>query len=481
MRSRLASGGLRGALVLCATSLVCRAGPSVAPSEPARAAVSPVRTPRAAPCVLSAVGPDGITALERELRDAVRRARFADVVDLGPADDGACAASRSCRPIARRPHVDVAVIAFAVGCPPAYANAMLSSELPGVRLARIDPATLAVTGVRFRRWDPARWDRAAGAAQPARSAADDVVAPPPGEPAVDFALPYPASNFKLLVAIKVLELADRGAVRLADRFSHAGRSQDVRAWLDDMITWSDDEGAEAMLRMLHGLGEARRINGLFARLGLGTLQIHGTAPETGRGWRPGRMHMGAWDTARLLWLLDRDAPRPAWTAPDGAPVDTAFLRGPSKELLLGMLAEQAFHDVLSTTALCGRPHTVPGIPALLPARWIGDEGRVRLHGGDRGDARPCNATADVTFAHKTGLTWNFGSDAGIVRGIPGRARRHYIIAFFSNLGHRYTDADKAGGDPCRDVGVCYTQRIARMAGEIDAAIERSAAPHVASP
>ena len=83
----------------------------------------------------------------------------------------------------------------------------------------------------------------------------------------------------------------------------------------------------------------------------------------------------------------------------------------------------------------------------------------------------------MTFAHKTGLTENFGSDAGIVRGIPGRARRHYIVSFFSNLGYRYTDADKASdADPCRNLGICYTQRIAALGSAIDAALRAALEP-----
>src|SRR5262249_18195147 len=130
---------------------------------------------------------------------------------------------------------------------------------------------------------------------------------------------------------------------------------------------------QALVRKLHALEEADRLNDLFARLGLPTLQIHETSGTTGRNWQPGRIHMSAWDTARLLWLVDPDAPRPTWKGPDGAPVDAGFLSVESKRLLLGFMADQAYQDVLSTTALCGLPKTQRGIPALLPERWIPDE------------------------------------------------------------------------------------------------------------
>jgi hypothetical protein len=89
------------------------------------------------------------------------------------------------------------------------------------------------------------------------------------------------------------------------------------------------------------------------------------------------------------------------------------------------------------------------------------------------DVKPCNDAATVFFDHKTGLTFNYGSDAGIVHGRPGKAKRHYIMAFFSNLGYRYTDADKLNGPhPCFNLGICYTQRIPSMAAKLDVALAK---------
>jgi hypothetical protein len=485
------------AAVFLARKLPDRAGalmtaPPPTPIEPAE--VGNRSGPRGA-CELSALGPDGLTGIERAVRAAVQGARFDEVIDFGPDADEACPVGPGCRPapIAHPPNVDVAVIAFPPNCPPAFANAMLSRDFPGVRVNKIDAATLAVRGVRYRRWDQARWDggvfhpdggktEARGwTTDPVLTADDDVV---PGEPeagAVDFFIPYPASNFKLLVAVQVLKLAERGAVRLDDKYAHEGRERELRAWMEDMITWSDNDSTQALVRRLHELGEADTISALFERIGLTTLKMSDTSPKTGRNWQPGRFHMSAWDTARLLWLLDDAAPPPpSWArAPSGAPAEAGFLGAESRRVLLGLLRDQALHDALSTTGLCGLSDVQlqikiqNGIPALFPERWLGEDGRIRVEGiASKADVRPCNAEAEVTFAHKTGLTQNFGSDAGIVRGIPGRARRHYIIAFFSNLGYRYTDPERARGSvSCKEHGICYTQRVARMASAIDAALK----------
>ncbi len=91
------------------------------------------------------------------------------------------------------------------------------------------------------------------------------------------------------------------------------------------------------------------------------------------------------------------------------------------------------------------------------------------------DVRPCNAAAEVSFAHKTGITFNYGADAGIVESLPNKPYRHYIIAFLANQGYRYTDpvfADRASF-PCFDAvgGICYTQRIPALAKQIDLGLQ----------
>ncbi|HEY9749532.1 MAG TPA: hypothetical protein V6C63_12685, partial [Allocoleopsis sp.] len=143
----------------------------------------------------------------------------------------------------------------------------------------------------------------------------------------------------------------------------------------------------------------------------------------------------------------------------------------------GVLARQGFNEVLSTSNFCNAPNTRPGIPSPVPAEWINpSDGTVTVDGIPYGqDVRPCNAAAEVSFAHKTGLTFNYGSDAGIVRSLPGKPYRHYVIAFIANLGYRYTDpvfADRTSF-PCFDAvgGICYTQRIPAVAKQIDSSIQ----------
>ncbi|NBU66656.1 MAG: hypothetical protein EBS52_04895 [Betaproteobacteria bacterium] len=44
--------------------------------------------------------------------------------------------------------------------------------------------------------------------------------------------------------------------------------------------------------------------------------------------------------------------------------------------------------------------------------------------------------ASVTFAHKTGSTWSYACDAGLVKSIKPGGRR-YLIAMMSTLGMRH--------------------------------------------
>lgn len=439
----------------------------------------------AAACELSAIGTDGLNTLERSLRDVMVAAQFEKTIDFGPAATETCPNAPYCKktPTAYMPNVDMAVIAFEDGCAPAFANVMLSRDFPEGRVNSIDLATLDVTGVRFRRWDQARWDGGTydsngmlitpkgWTADPLLTDGDDVV---PGLSGVDFFIPYPASSFKVLVAVKILELSDQGAISIDDAYTYNNITRTLRKWMEEMITHSDNDSTRALIKHLHELGEINHLNTLMADLGLRTLQVNGTSAQTGGLWNPGLIHMGAWDTARLLWLLDADAPVPAWKiASSGKAVNAQFMSETSKQVLYDFLAEQGWHEVLSTTALCGIAKTNKGIPALLPARWVAPDGSVNVAGNSMSDnADPCNAEAEVFFAHKTGLTLNFGSAAGIVKGIPGKANRHYIISFFSNLGYRYTDEDKESGpNPCYGLGICYTQRIPAMARALDEALK----------
>ena len=96
------------------------------------------------------------------------------------------------------------------------------------------------------------------------------------------------------------------------------------------------------------------------------------------------------------------------------------------------------------------------------------------------DIRAANGQAEVNFAHKTGMTFNYGSDAGIVTSLPGKPFRHYVIAFVANLGNRYADevfATRKTFPALDEISpVAYTQRIPALGKTMDdALIQLSAA------
>ena len=84
-------------------------------------------------------------------------------------------------------------------------------------------------------------------------------------------------------------------------------------------------------------------------------------------------------------------------------VGTTLLTGATRAHLHGVLKRQQQDQVLSSGSLRGQEGWVPGLPDA-PA-----------------------------FAHKTGTTDNYASDAGIVN----VGRTHYIVALLSSLGRRY--------------------------------------------
>jgi hypothetical protein len=91
--------------------------------------------------------------------------------------------------------------------------------------------------------------------------------------------------------------------------------------------------------------------------------------------------------------------------------------------------------------------------------------------------RPCNAAAEVRFLHKTGLTWNYASDAGLVESLPGKPFRRYVVALVSTVGSRYVDPEDAGAPrhPCDARQVCLTRKLAQLGAAIDAHAVRAAA------
>lgn len=436
-----------------------------------------------------------VTSLSQSLLSAVRKAQFNQVIDYGPYDE-ACPGKNFCPspalPVANVPNVDIAVIQLdrnggAIGA----ANVLLSRDYPQGQLVPIDQS-YGTSAVRWRRWDIARWDggtySSANGKQlttkgwtdnPLLTSADDIV---PGRESASyqFMSPYPASLFKLLVAYRIMRLVDAGSITLTQPYLYAEtrETRSVQGWLEPMIIYSDNTSTRALVKLLHDMNQVGAMNAEFRDLGLDTLQINNTDPATGGGWQPGQIHMTALDTARLLWLIEGASDnRPLWRRPNGQLVTSSELSSTSRSYLKGVLARQGFNEVLSTSNFCNAPNTQPGIPAPVPAEWINpSDGTVTVDGIPYGqDVRPCNATAEVSFAHKTGLTFNYGADAGIVQSLPGKPYRHYVIALIANLGYRYTDpvfADRTSL-PCFDAvgGICYTQRIPAVAKQIDSNIQ----------
>lgn len=435
--------------------------------------------------------------LETAVLNAVREARFDQVMDFGPANEDQDIKLGSAKRIAQTPNVEVAVIQLdAEGRAVACANVLLSRDYPKGLVLPVDVNTGAAS-VRFRRWDIERWN--GGPFKPGNDApqttkgwtndpplteADDIVPGRTNAPH-QFMAPYPASLFKLLVAFHTMRMMDAGLLTLDAPFTYsAPKAKDepraLRDWLEPMITVSDNHATHALLQMLHRHAHIDAMNREFRELGLGTLQVNGTRAEDGYGWQTDRIHMTAFDTVRLLWLIEGPAGE-LWRAPDGKPVTSQFLSDSSRAFLKKLLLEQGLNEALSTANLAGAPNVRPGIPSQIAPRWINPtNGIVFAQGVNFGvDVRASNARAEVTYAHKSGLTYNYASDAGIVTSLPGQPFRRYLIAFFSNVGYRYTDeifAGRARGPYADAVSpISYTQRIPALAKAIDAAVKELSA------
>jgi hypothetical protein len=410
-------------------------------------------------------------ALGRALLDAVAAARLDLLLDAGPT--GECPGAPLCplvlQPVAAVPHLDLAVIRLdGDGRALDAAEVILDPDSPAGRVVPLD-RNLAPLGLRHRRWSQER--REAWSSAEPFSDADDLVpgARPGGR---DFMEPYPASLFKLLVAFHVARRATEGALDLGEPLrapnGGGGEVRPAREWLERMMTLSDNPATRAVLAWLHRRGEVDRMNRGFVALGLPTLRVDGTRREDGARWAPGEIHAGALDVARLLWLV-AGGPGVSWRTPAGRRVTSAALPEPARALLRDLLADQANHDVLSSGSLCGdRP---AGIPALVPERWLDPEtgAEAGVNALWRRDVRPCNAGAEVTFAHKTGLTWNYASDAGIVESLPGASCRRYVVALVASAGSRYLDPESAAVTvhPCAAEGACVTRRLAALGARID--------------
>lgn len=376
-------------------------------------------------------------SLAEALRTAVLAQDFGATLD--PQDEG--------RPIRHFPSIDLAVVAFPEKGAPVAANVLFSREHPQGLVADIAPGAGPVRNIRFLA-DQRDAEGNSIAWRPASdwSAMDwTPLAGEVGEGGGRMVAPYPASLLKLMLLAGVGRLVDQGRAGWWQALTYAGRERAVSDWAYDMVTWSSNEATSALVTLMHAAGAIRRDGGrevrnelhtLFAALGLTTLRFANTTAEggwgNGSGSGVGQIQMTAWDTVRLLWWLDPVAPRAPWLR-----ADAPRLSPESRNQAMHALQDQALHQVLSSGALGGVPGWVPGLPARLPGRWLMPDGG--LHAGEvslPGDLRRFATGGEVWFAHKTGNTENYTSDAGIVRGILPR-RRHYLIALLSNLGSRY--------------------------------------------
>jgi Beta-lactamase enzyme family len=407
-----------------------------------------------------------------------------------------------------------------VSDPIIYANALLSRDFPDAYAPMIDSNTMQVTDIDWHWWDYPRWDSYEADAWDAPpsgqwfgrvlgSASDHASLPCTSPPCKKFMMAHPASCFKLMIAVGVMHGIELGVLSLdqdasvnVTKFPERDSPRyvwngDLSSSLHAMLEVSDNRATTSCIAALHAAGILTpepgpdRLRTLFDSVGLHLLRFEGT--QAGGHWGPelsqrnrsadmdttGFFHMSSFDSMKLLWLLDGNAPAPQWQV-NGVPVSRdSLLSQSSRQYLMKILSQQAFHDALSSTAICGRPTRRPGIPSLEPAVWIKPNGSVIID--DTGDIEmltpdvfPCEERAQVNMYHKTGLTFTFGSNIAIIRTIPDRIsgtnpQRHYIATIFGNIGSRFIDREMLpiSKNPCADLHVCYTQNIHDIGRSID--------------
>jgi hypothetical protein len=379
------------------------------------------------------------------------------------------------RPVAQPPSIDLAVAAFPGDGPPVWANVMLSREHPDGHVAAIGPEAGPVRGVHF--------------VSDVRDAAGNSVAWAPGSDWGDidfpslwgngplrFVSPYPASLAKLMVLTGVARLVDTGRLRWDHDWLHGGRTRRLEQWCESMTVAGNNEAADALVALLHAQGlitrhddgsESNGLHILFGDFGLFTLRLAHTTPEG--GWRNadgagvGQLQMTAWDTVRLMWLLQ---PEGLWTAPPWRPPGTPpLLSGGSCHRLWSWLGDQGLHTVLATGALAGVPGWQRGIAARVPPRWIQADGSVQVEGMHfPPDVRQATTRATAYFSHQSGSTDNYAGTAGWVQG-DGPAGRRYLIALTSTLGRRYAPHPACHAD----------WSLARLGAAIDAGLREAMA------
>lgn len=427
--------------------------------------------------------------LGERLRLAILAQDFQDVIDLTPPATAPAEQREKHLPSAadlmtrvrapgtgsrlhQPPNLDVAVIELdRSGRPQSAADVLFSPQHPHGVVVPL--RGLSTDQVRYRWWNDAEWDTNGG-----RGTRD--VLPGRENAPIDFSSPYPASVLKLLVGFGVLRLVDQGRIDLDADYAYdpdparaacGGRSvRKVRQLFDEMITRSQNEPTCALVKLLHDLNAWDQVNRTFADLGMPTLMLTRTIPGNGGDWSGA--NMSALDTAKLL-LLVNGGPDVLWTTAGGTPVTAGELSPASRQFFLATLADQGHNEMLSTPNWCGRGYPAPGIPQQVPRRWIGPDGTVKVGDAvyDR-DVRPCNETAEVTFAHKTGWVDTAGADAGIVKSLPGEDERDYIVVVFGSLGMDHVDAARPADVP-GVFPVLYTQKYALLGKEIDTIMKTS--------
>lgn len=451
------------------------------------AGVTPALAPTLTPAVADPAPPRLRSAvLALQLRQALHDVHLERVLDTDPVTapqpalvdkrggrPATVRAVATARPITQQPQVDATVLELdRGGRPVAAANVLMSPQYPRgviVPLSR----DLGGDAVRYREWDDDGWYLNHG-----RGTVD--IVPGRERAPLDFMSPYPASVLKLMVAVGVLRLVDEGGIGLDDRYDYRpaterslcgpASSDTVRGYLDRAITESSNAAACAMIKLLWDHDAIDPLNATFRALGLPTLRLVGTDPRNGGNWT-NALSMSSLDTAKLLALIG-GAPRGSWRTPVG-PVASP-LSEPGRRFLLAMLGQQGWNDQLTTSNWCGRTYPAAGIPSRVASRWLAADGSVTVEGKSFGrDVRPCNARAQVSFAHKTGWVLNSANDVGIVRALPGHGDRHYVVSVFTNLGTKYVDAERPGTTPGAEPTVDFTQRLARLGHRIDD-IERAA-------
>lgn len=359
------------------------------------------------------------------------------------------------------PTLDLAVVAFPEHSPAVWANVLVTRGHHAGVVARIGDDASSVQDIQFL-VDPTDAARRSLAWQPG---ADWTQIPGlktlQGQGPFRSIAPYPASLIKLMVAVGVGLLVDQGRTGWSWPWSWQGRSRPVLDWMHGMITESRNDDTSALVALLHAGGLIGRegpietvnlLHEAFSSLGLHTLRLANTQADGGwlnrDGAGVGHLQMTAWDTARLLWVMLHDAGHTTCAPPWLGSGSARLLSPASAQRLWNILDEQALHTVLSSTALAGIPGWRRGIPARLPERWIDPRGGVAA--ADQqwpGDVRPTHREARVRFAHKTGTTENYLSDAGWVRTLrPGG--RSYLIALLSSLGSRHAPDPRLSTDWC---------------------------------